>query len=72
VDAVIIEVEERRIWDDQWLASTVYEKMASHGLIAVARDAEYKVQYNVVFVRKELVGRVKPQLVKFFDAIRTL
>lgn len=52
-DSVMIEVEQKRFWEDQWLAADVVRSLVNHGLVPVARDFEYKSQYNIVFINAE-------------------
>lgn len=58
-DAIYIEVERETTWEGQWLDSDVALHLRQHGLIPVARDIKRQHQYNVVFVRAELVDDVK-------------
>jgi len=53
--AVFIEVEEKAIWDGQWLAGDVSNFMRASGLFPLARDFESRsrVQYNLIFLRHE-------------------
>ncbi len=51
---VIIEVEDRQVWPDQWLRKDVVDFFADCGMIPVARDFQSRYQYNVVFVRESL------------------
>lgn len=56
IDVAMIEVEERPTWVGQrWLHLDVVRFMAGHGLVPVARDRQSRYQFNVVFVRDELV-----------------
>jgi len=52
-DSVMIEVEQRRFWEGQWLANDVIHFMVERGLVPVARDFEYKSQYNIVFIHED-------------------
>ena len=53
--SIFVEVEQRQIWDDQWLFWDVYEFLAKHGFVAIARDFEYAHQFNVVFIAQPLL-----------------
>ncbi|MFW2335258.1 FkbM family methyltransferase [Ilumatobacter sp.] len=56
-DLVIVEVEEVERWVGQrWLASDVVEQLARRGLRAVARDMQSRWQFNILFVRDELLA----------------
>lgn len=52
-DVVLIEVEDAAVWEGQWLTDEVAVYLDSLGLIAVARDFEYRSQHNELFVRDE-------------------
>lgn len=54
-DAIHIEVEWETTWEGQWLATDVALHLRRHGLVPVARDVKRRHQYNVVYVRAELV-----------------
>lgn len=58
-DAIYIEVEPETTWEGQWLDSDVALHLRRHGLVPVVRDISRQHQYNVVFVRAELVYDVK-------------
>lgn len=55
MQSVFIEVEEREYWSGQWLLNEVEDYMNSHGLKLVARDFENAHQFNVVFVKEDLM-----------------
>lgn len=60
-DAIYIEVESEPTWEGQWLDTDVAVHLRRHGLIPIARDIFFykrRHQYNVVFVRAELVDDV--------------
>lgn len=50
----IVEVEIKPFWDGQWLFLDVCKFMAEHGLYPVARDYEYKHQFNIVFCSEKV------------------
>jgi FkbM family methyltransferase len=53
---VMIEVEDRRYWgEQQWLRSDVVSYLYDRGLVPVARDFQSRYQYNIVFVRTDLL-----------------
>lgn len=52
---VLIEVEDRHLWEGQWLSRDVASFMYDRGLVAVARDFQSRYQYNVLYVRGELL-----------------
>ena len=60
-DVVIIEVEDREYWANQWLRGDVVTKLYQHGLVPLSRDFQSRYLYNIVFVRqsKTNVDRVR-------------
>lgn len=48
VAAVFIEVEDRALWDDQWLSKDVVRFFLERGFIPYARDYQSRYQYNIV------------------------
>ena len=50
----IVEVEDQEIWEGQWKAGQVISAMLDAGLVPVARDFEFKGQYNIVFLNRRL------------------
>ena len=59
-DVVIVEVESRSVWDGQaWIDRDVHAALAQHGLVPVARDAQSRFQYNVLYLRRSLLGETK-------------
>lgn len=62
VEALYIEVEDRPAWKDQWLSSDVVNHLWQNGLVPVARDFQSRYQYNMVFVRKELLNDARIRL----------
>jgi FkbM family methyltransferase len=54
VRALYVEVENKTMWEGQWLDTDVAGFLRSHGMVPVARDiATRRHRYNVVFVRIE-------------------
>jgi FkbM family methyltransferase len=49
---VFIEVEEIKYWVNQKLDSDIISFMRSKGFTPIARDREYKHQYNIIFEKK--------------------
>lgn len=52
---LLIEVEQHKFWKDQWMVWEVMDHLMSSGFLPVARDFEYRHQYNLVFIRRELL-----------------
>lgn len=49
--ALMIEVEEHRYWTGQRLADDVDEILRALGMVAIARDREFPLQHNRLYVR---------------------
>ena len=67
---LMIEVEDRPLWQDQWLAGAVLESLYALGLVPVARDFEWwPDNYNVVCVRHNLLerGDIRFELDRFYS-----
>lgn len=56
-ELVLIEVEEKPLWADQWRSLDVIEFFLSAGFVPITRDAEYDQQYNIIFVRDDVYER---------------
>lgn len=54
---VLIEVEEKFIWEHQWRSLDVVEFFLEAGFVPLTRDAEYNQQYNIIFVSNEIYER---------------
>jgi hypothetical protein len=54
---VLIEVEEKLIWQRQWRSIDVIEFFLDAGFVPLTRDAEYSQQYNIIFVREDVYER---------------
>jgi FkbM family methyltransferase len=68
---LMIEVEDRPLWQDQWLAGEVLEFLYNLGLVPGARDFEWwPDNYNVVCVRHNLLvrGDVRLALDRFYSS----
>lgn len=50
---LIVEVEERAIWQGQGQRGDVVGLLQQHGLAPIARDFQSRFQHNIVFVREE-------------------
>jgi FkbM family methyltransferase len=55
-EVVYIEVENRPIWDAQWLDVDVMRYFAEIGMVPIMRDLQRDFQYNLVFVSERLAG----------------
>ena len=56
VSAIYIEVEQELRWEGQWLDVDVARYLARAGFVPIARDTQRSHQYNVVFVRPEVIS----------------
>jgi len=56
-ELVLIEVEEKPMWEGQWCSIDVIEFFLDAGFVPLTRDAEYNQQYNVIFVREDVYER---------------
>ena len=56
-DLVMIEVEEKPMWEGQWLSLDVLTALVSRGFVPVARDIEYENQFNFVLASAEFSRR---------------
>lgn len=54
--SLIVEVEDRPYWTGQWLANDVEKYLKSFGFEAVARDYEFEHQYNIIYVKPEVIS----------------
>jgi FkbM family methyltransferase len=71
-DALFIEVEDHSFWEGQALTPEVYSLLHDSGLVAIARDRESDLQYNVIFVRENLMGEIKPLVDEFLEKLASL
>jgi FkbM family methyltransferase len=56
-DVVMIEVEEVPLWDGQeWTRREVVASLGDRGLVPIARDRQSRLQFNIVFVRRDRLG----------------
>ncbi len=53
--AIFIEVEDRAVWEGQWLRPDVVAHLFDAGLVPIARDFQARYLYNIVFVREQLM-----------------
>jgi FkbM family methyltransferase len=70
-DAILIEVEHHRYWENQWLAGDVDAALQSAGLRPAARDFEYEHQHNLVYVSPAAasLGAYDFLMCRYFSAI---
>jgi FkbM family methyltransferase len=58
-ELILIEVEERPMWEGQWRALDVLEHLVAAGFVPLTRDIEYEQQCNIVFVRTDVYERAE-------------
>jgi len=56
---LLIEVEEIRYWEGQWLAPKVLTFLDACDLVPIARDFELRGQYNLLCIRRDLMASLK-------------
>jgi FkbM family methyltransferase len=56
VSTILIEVEDIPAWKGQWLSPEVVQFLDEKGFIPIARDFEYKKQYNIVFINRRFIN----------------
>lgn len=71
-DALFVEVEDHSFWEGQALTSEVCSMLHGSGMVAIARDRESDLQYNMIFVRENLTDRMRPMLSLFFEKLASL
>jgi len=57
--SILIEVEEKEYWREQWFSSDVVDYFKGIGFIPIARDFDDNNQYNIVFVNEDLIVKNK-------------
>jgi FkbM family methyltransferase len=67
-----IEVEDRQYWEGAWTAPEVSTFLTDYGLIPIARDFEFKYQYNVLFIREPLLedAEIRRRLTQYASVSR--
>ncbi len=68
--SLIVEVEQHEYWEGQMLVPDAMRYFASQGLVPVARDFEAQHQYNIVYLKPEILWQpaVRMLLAKHFEA----
>ncbi|WEJ12938.1 FkbM family methyltransferase [Sinorhizobium prairiense] len=68
--AAIVEMSDRSHWDGEWLATRVISELYDLGLVPVARDFEFRSQYNVVFLNRDtLMNHEIRRNVEYFHSV---
>jgi FkbM family methyltransferase len=71
-EAIFIEVEEIKFWQNQWLVEDVTSFLIELGFVAIARDFEYVKQYNILFVKKSLEQSLSCELDRYIDSCKKI
>lgn len=61
----MVEVEIKPYWEGQWLFLDVCKFMADNGLYPIARDYEYKHQFNIIFCSEKVFA--EPEILLELD-----
>lgn len=59
---LIVEADEQAIWDGGALRRDLVQMLREQGFEVVARDFQSRYQMNLVFVRRDLIGAIRPVL----------
>ena len=70
---IIIEVEDRVVWEGQWLTWDVDAYLTNLGFTAVARDFQANHQYNVLYWKTDLLHQPMPRrlLTEYYSELGT-
>lgn len=52
---IFIEVEQVKFWENQMLVSDINKFLCDSGFIPIARDFEYENQFNIVYVKEDIL-----------------
>ena len=55
IKALFIEVQDRPLWEGQWLTRDVSTYLHSKGLVPIARDFQSRYLYNILYVQKDII-----------------
>jgi FkbM family methyltransferase len=58
--AIFIEMEQVSLWKDQNLVADINKYLCDFGFVPIARDFEYENQFNVIYVKEEIL--YKPEV----------
>jgi FkbM family methyltransferase len=53
--SIMVEVEQHKIWNEQWMAWEVMDFLMAVGFLPIARDFEFAQQFIVIFIKRELL-----------------
>ncbi|CAO3459655.1 FkbM family methyltransferase [Azospirillum largimobile] len=68
VQSLFIEMEDAEFWVSQWRSGQVLDFLMAHGLYPVARDFEYDLQHNAIFLREPVLanGIIRYKLASYY------
>lgn len=71
--AIFIEIEQVKFWENQSMITEVNEFLCSVGFVPIARDFEYENQFNVVYIKQDILytSAVDISLQMFYAGIAT-
>lgn len=52
---ILVEVEDRVVWEGQWLRKDLASFLYGHGFVPIARDFQSRYQYNILYVKDEMI-----------------
>ena len=52
---IIVQVEDRPLWEGQWLRTDLNQYLFGKGFIAIARDFQSRYQYNIIYVKDWMI-----------------
>jgi FkbM family methyltransferase len=67
--AVMVEVESINLWEGQARSVAVDDLMTSLDFVPVMRDAEYEHQFNIVYVKRSVLGALDNQISGFWSEL---
>lgn len=62
-DFLLVEVEDRLVWEGQWLRKELNEYLFHKSFVPVARDFQSRYQYNIIYVKDWMID---------FDSFRNI
>ncbi|MGP9791041.1 FkbM family methyltransferase [Roseinatronobacter sp. NSM] len=70
IQSLMIEVETRAFWSGQWLHTDICAHLMGAGLIPVARDFEFRHQFNILFLHPDALAHAHALLAleQFYSA----
>lgn len=70
INSLFVEVEAKKLWPSQLMLDTdIITHLSQFGFVPFLRDNEYGVQYNIIFIKKDLI---KTSFSKFYNLYTAL